>query len=285
MQYFECAPGPRLAKYIRCFWQLEDDASVSASPEPVLPDGSIEIIFNIGDAFRRHHTDNTIETQPKAIIVGQMRGPAMIQPTGHVSLFGIRFKPAGAFPFLRMPLSEITDQIPSLDCILNGHSANLEERINLAATFSERISIAEYVLSNLIDERAGPDKKSGEYRAFLAVERIAQTDGCVSIDALVDELGLSSRHLGRQFLNTVGIGPKLLARIFRFQKVFKALQQQSVNWSAIAHDCGYYDQAHLIHDFREFAGQNPTGYLVQQHDISDCFTRKDFMSDFSNTSV
>jgi len=212
-----------------------------------------------------------------------MRSPAMIQPTGRVSLFGIRFKPCGAFPFLRMPLSEITDQIPSLGCILNGRVRNLEERINLAASFRERISIAESVLFDLIDEKVVSDKQSGEYRASLAVERIAQTDGCVSIDTLVDELGLSNRHLGRQFLNTVGIGPKLLARIFRFQKVFKALQQQSGNWSAIAHDCGYYDQAHLIHDFREFSGQSPTGYLIQEHNISDCFTKKDFMSDFSNT--
>src|SRR5438128_6487525 len=104
MQYLECAPGPRLSKYIRCFWQLEDDASISNSAEPVLPDGSIEIVFNLADSFRRYHSDNTIETQPKTILVGQMRGPATIQPTGRVSLFGIRFRPYGAFPFLRMSL-------------------------------------------------------------------------------------------------------------------------------------------------------------------------------------
>jgi AraC-like DNA-binding protein len=283
MQYIECAPGPRLAKYIRCFWQLQDDASTSNSAEPVLPDGSIEIVFNLADTFRRHHADTTIETQPKTIIVGQMRGPAMIQAMGRVSLFGIRFKPCGAFPFLRTPLSELTDQIPSLDCILNGRTANLEERINLASSFRERIMIMESVLSGLMDEKALSDTHSGEHRACMAAERIAETDGCISIDELVNEFGLSSRHLGRQFLNTVGIGPKLLARIFRFQKVFRALSHQTVNWSAIAYDCGYYDQAHLIRDFREFAGQNPTGYLEGEHNISDCFTKKDSMSDFSNT--
>jgi AraC-like DNA-binding protein len=207
----------------------------------------------------------------------------MIQPTGRVSLFGIRFKPSGAFPFLRMPLSEVTERIPNLDCILNGRVANLEEGINLASSFRERIAIAESVLSNLADERSLSDKQSGEYRAFMAVERIAQADGCVSIDELVREVGLSGRHLGRQFLNTVGVGPKLLARIFRFQKVFKALQDQSPSWSSIAYECGYYDQAHLIRDFNEFAGQSPNSYLAQQHDISDCFTKIDPRSDFSNT--
>src|SRR5215471_9570479 len=126
MQYFECAPGPRLAKYIRCFWQLEDDVSAAGSAEPVLPDGSIEIVFNLADSFLRYHADSTIETQPKTILVGQMLGPAMIQPTGRVSLFGIRFKPSGAFPFLRMPLSEVTERIPGLDCILNSRAASLE---------------------------------------------------------------------------------------------------------------------------------------------------------------
>src|SRR5882724_10159209 len=157
MQYAEAQPSFRLARYIRCFWQLQDDATVTDSAEPVLPDGSIEIIFNLADPFRRYHADNTVETQPKAILVGQMRGPAMIQPTGRVSLFGIRFKPCGAFPFLRMPLVEVSERIPSLDCILNGRAANLEERINLASSFHERISIAESMLLKLIDERAISD--------------------------------------------------------------------------------------------------------------------------------
>jgi len=283
MQYLECAPGPRLSKYIRCFWQLDDDASISNSAEPVLPDGSIEIVFNLADPFRRHHSDNTIETQPKTILVGQMRGLSMIQLTGRVSLFGIRFKPCGAFPFLQMPLSEVTERIPDLGSVLNGRAANLEERINLAGSFRERITIAESILLNLINDCAISDRQSGEYRAFQAAERIAQTDGCVPIDELVDTVGLSSRHLGRQFLNIVGIGPKLLARIYRFQKVFKALQDQSPRWSSIAYECGYYDQAHLIRDFNEFAGQNPTGYLARPHEISDCFTKKTLMSDFSNT--
>src|SRR5215831_9871149 len=115
MQYCEARPSPRLTEYVKCFWQLRDDAPASHSPDPVLPDGSMEIVFNLADPFRRYHPDGLSEIQPKAILVGQMTVHTMIAPTGRISLFGIRFHANGAFPLLRMPLNEFANRIPNVD--------------------------------------------------------------------------------------------------------------------------------------------------------------------------
>src|SRR6185503_4901844 len=79
--------------------------------------------------------------------------------------------------------------------------------------------------------------------------RIVDTAGKVSVDQLASDAGISSRQLERRFLREVGLGPKLLGRIIRFQHVFRAVEQCDATWSAIAVECGYYDQAHLIRDF------------------------------------
>src|SRR5688500_8015776 len=115
MQYRETLPSPRLAGFVKCYWTLEQGAFEAVKvPEPVVPDGCIEIIFNLADRFERLHGENRAETQPATLVAGQMRKSVLIRPTGHVRLFGVRFQPAGAFRFFRFSLSELTDRIDGL---------------------------------------------------------------------------------------------------------------------------------------------------------------------------
>src|SRR5262245_60769920 len=104
MRYREIQPSSHLARYVKCYWTLEaSSASPSDRPEPVIPDGRIELIFNLADPFCRYYSDGNIETQPLGIVAGQMRNSAVIGPSGVVSLFGVRFRYAGAAPFFAFP--------------------------------------------------------------------------------------------------------------------------------------------------------------------------------------
>jgi transcriptional regulator GlxA family with amidase domain len=114
--------------------------------------------------------------------------------------------------------------------------------------------------------------------------RIVESGGRVSVDRLATGAGISSRQLERRFLREIGIGPKLLGRIVRFQQVFRAVERLDSAWASIAVECGYYDQAHLIRDFNQFAGQTPAVLLAERSALTEAFTRKARMSDFSNTS-
>jgi len=129
MKYSEAQPAS-LAHYVKCFWSLERERPEDvAAKEPILPDGCVEIVFNLGDRFQRFHADGTIELQPRSIIAGQMRGSVLIGPTGRVRLFGIRFQPAGAGAFFRFPLFEITDRIEPLQAVWSNEGCYLIEKL------------------------------------------------------------------------------------------------------------------------------------------------------------
>ena len=187
-----------------------------------------------------------------------MTGPILISSTGPVQLLGIRFHPGGTLPFLRLPLHEVTDQVVDL----GGLASKLERELLSAASQSpllkEKVTAVEALLTNQL-----LSAKDNSWLITLAA-RIVDSGGLVAIDRLAGDAGISSRQLERRFLREVGLGPKLLGRIIRFQQVFRAVEQCNTAWAEIAIECGYYDQAHLIRDFNQFARQTPAVLFSNQ---------------------
>jgi len=278
MHYREFQVSPVLSNYVECIWSLEGTAELNPStPERLLPDGCIELILNLGDLFREHNESGQEELQPERFVVGQMTRPVLVSPTGQVQLLGIRFAPGGTLPFLPCKPGELTDCITSLADITNSLDIELSGWLYEAVELPEKIRFVE----SLLIKRMLATRISSPLQH--AVFRIVGSGGQTSIDALAADMGIGGRHLERRFLNEVGLGPKLLCRILRFQQVFRAVEREDHNWARIAADCGYYDQAHLIRDFRQFAGQTPTVLFDQFTGLTEMFTRKHRMSDFSNT--
>ena len=275
MRYREIIPQPPLNKHVECFWTLESSAP-STEPERILPDGCIELILNFGDRFSQH-CDRTRKLQPKNFLVGQMTGPIMISPSGPVELIGIRFHPGGTLPFLRMPLHDVTDQVVELGSLSSTLERDLLRAASESSALSEKIRAIEQFLSTCL--------ATSKYDSWLMniAARIVDSRGLIAVDDLAGDAGISSRQLERRFLREVGVGPKLLGRIIRFQQVFRAVEQGSNAWAEIAVECGYYDQAHLIRDFNQFAQQTPAVLFSSQSALTESFTRKSRKSDFYNT--
>jgi len=269
MRYEEFRPAEPLAHHVKCIWILESDSSFSTSPERILPDGCTEIVFHLGDPFQQHHQDGTTRQQPLAMMVGQMRNYLMIQPTGKVSVLGVRFWPAGAYPFLQIPQHEIAGRVIGLDTVLGSFARELHSKIADAVSAAERFRLVENALLARLNQSRQPDD-----RLSKAIALILQAGGCLPMEALASRIGVNSRGLDRAFNTRVGIPPKTLCRIVRFQQVFKVLEHQNAgpNWPQIALDCGYYDQSHFIKDFKAFAGKEPTAYLAEQNRMSQHFT-------------
>ena len=94
---------------------------------------------------------------------------------------------------------------------------------------------------------------------------ITRERNCARIGEIADEIGISHKHLLREFDRCVGLAPKLFARLCAFQRVIQSVgHKPSVDWAATAATCGYYDQAHLIREFRAFSGLTPTEYLTRR---------------------
>ncbi len=275
MRYHEIRPRPPLNSFVECFWTLEGDGpQPDGAAERILPDGCVELILNFGERFSQH-TNGRKNLQPHHFLVGQMSGPILISPNGTVRLLGIRFHPGGTSPFLRVPMNELTDRVTELASL----STDLERELLEACEGEPAITQVEAVLTARLI-RGAHDSLPMKLAA-----RIVSSAGLVSIDQLASDAGISSRQLERRFMRDVGVGPKLLSRILRFQQVFRAVERVDPAWASIAVECGYYDQAHLIRDFNQFAGQTPAVLFSQQSALTEAFTRKARTSHFSNTAL
>jgi AraC-like DNA-binding protein len=279
MRYREFQVTPHLSKNVECLWLLEDhDRREYSVPERLLPDGCVELILNLGARFQEHKEPGRCDLQPSRFIVGQMTQPVLVSPTGTVTLLGIRFLPGGTLPFFPFPAYELTNTIAPLADIAGTLDRQLSGQIYDDHKLTEMIAMVEALLIRQMRQK---EEKGMSLRA--AVSRIIRSGGLTSVDRLAADFGISGRQLERRFLNEVGIGPKLLSRILRFQQVFRAVERSDKNWARIAVDCGYYDQAHLIRDFRQFAGETPSGLFEHFTPFAEFFTRKRRMSDFYNT--
>lgn len=262
MDYREIRPKPPLSDHIECFWVLQGYGQVQSPPERLLPDGCIELILNFGDPFNEHISATGLtEPQPLRFIVGQMTRPVLISPTGRIDILGVRFAPGGALPFIRIPLNELTDSIVNL--------SDIDPALDREIAECSNPEMVESLLTRLLVSRYFPNS---EVRS--ATSYIVNSNGRVPVDQLANEIGISGRQLERRFLREVGLPPKLLSRILRFQQVFRAVEHPAMNWAAVAADCGYFDQAHLIRDFRQFAGRTPSIQFEDFTRFSEMFTRK-----------
>lgn len=273
MHYQEIQPSPALASYVKCFWILEGQgAGPDTTPkERILPDGSPEILVNFGDRFRWYGSDDSSLLQPVSFAYGQLRRHIEVGPTGNVGIIAVRFHPHGAAPFLAMPMNELADAFTDLSDLAGRDGTNLQERILNAPDNRQRVAHFEEFLSGRLKRGRADDALIGH-----SVRRIVASAGRLSVGALSDETGISLRHLERRFVSTVGMSPKLLARIVRFQKVLGHLRSDRPgSLTSLSYDCGYYDQAHFIRDFKTFSGISPRQYLVEETEFASFFTESE----------
>jgi len=256
---------------------LEGEPADDHCPEPILPDGCVEIILNFGSRFEEIDQAGDHHLQPRHLLVGQMTRPVLIVPSGRVELIGIRFQPGGTIPFLRASMQEVVNSVVNLGALSGKLEQELLTSVDRETTLRERVAGLEIALAR----RLGEWKQQSQLTNLTA--SIVRTGGRISVDTLAQQAATSPRQLRRKFLQEVGIGPKLLCRLLRFQQVFRAIGGQDPEWANVAVECGYYDQAHLINDFRQFANQTPAVLLAQNTGLTEAFLRKNRASVFSNT--
>ncbi|MFZ1699984.1 MAG: helix-turn-helix domain-containing protein [Pyrinomonadaceae bacterium] len=268
MHYEEISPSEPLKRHVKCFWALKiDDAVQVGQPETVLPDGSLEIVFNLADRFRRIHADGKVELQPQTIVVGQMRRYVTIEPTGRVDLLGVRFHTAGAYHLFKCSLSQLTDKIVELDSILGRDRSHLVERIHTARSTRERVAIVENLLL-----RSPTKPRSNENVVEVVKDHIERHAGGVSIYSTARQFGVSQRQLERHFLDLVGVSPKFYSRIVRLQGFLAAVRSSSqTDLLTTALQFGFYDQPHFVREFTGFAGKSPTAFFRDQNRMADAF--------------
>ena len=263
MRYAEYAPSPALARVVHCYWFLEGGGT--GVPEPIIPDGRLEIILHYGVRFARHHLDGTVERQPAALIVGQMLAPISVGYTGMAGVAGIRLRPAAAGTVLRGRAAELTNRAVDLEDLF-GPMGTLRERLALARDDAARVRLLEHWLAAAVVGAPAAD-------IDCAVTTIAASGGTASLVAVAAATGLSLRQLERRFLADVGVAPKTFARMVRLQAALRRIAAGQP-LADVAQACGYYDQPHMTRDFSRLAATSPAAWQQCAGDLTPLFVER-----------
>jgi AraC-like DNA-binding protein len=161
--------------------------------------------------------------------------------------------PLGARMALGVPMHELARRSVELEDVIGGEARTLADRLHATPSWDERIDLVTRALERRLRDAAAPPPD-----VAWAWSRLEETDGRTRISELAATLGCSGKHLAARFREYVGLPPKLVARTMRFRRAARLLADHPLD--EVAYACGYYDQAHLDRDFREFAGTTPTVY-------------------------
>ncbi|MEJ2158085.1 MAG: helix-turn-helix domain-containing protein [Desulfobacteraceae bacterium] len=269
MLFQEHQPPSFLQPYVRYYWTLQLDASVvPPSGQRILAE-SFEFMFNLGAPIQIVNCDAQAKHIPETGITGPMSRPMRLRCTGPIHLFGICFHPGGGYPFFKYPAHELVDQSPDVDDLWGSKGREFVAQIHDdGQTVESRIDLTNIYLASCLQSKRREDEVTQK-----AMETIESCKGCITIEQLAYRLGLSRRHLTRRFKERIGMTPKQLCRSIRFKQVYKRMETASHDaWADMAVTCGYYDQSHLINEFRYFTGSSPDAYFSSSTQSPDFFT-------------
>jgi AraC-like DNA-binding protein len=256
MEYVSKVPGPPLDGLIDDLYYLEGAPPYSrlmlpAAPAPLL-------IVNLGAPFLiRAGTDaEAVEYPDGCVVTTPTRAWEFGYPTPTRSV-GVHFRPWGLAPFLPMPAAQLRDRPATVAQIWGQVTiAELRDRLTRADAPHKMLTLLEDELTRRLRAIDGLDLVRHMSSA------IAATGGAVPISDLGVAAHASSTYVAKRFKAVVGVTPKRLARSYRFTATVLVIDVAApINWAEVAAGAGYFDQAHFVHEFREFTGLTPTRYV------------------------
>lgn len=255
-------PRAALSAFVRHYWFLEMEAGEGLGvAQRVVPNGYVELTFHFADKLRKVKT--TEELQPNIIISGQKTGFFDVIPTGKTSMLSVQFFPHSAGLFFDIPINELADETFDLREIAGLAADELEEKLCYRDGIDSKVALIEQFLEARLSERNIYDQQRIAHNITLINTLNAQ----LTVDELAADACLSRKQHERVFKKMVGLSPKQFLKVIRFQYALLAHQQHSnESLTELAYRCGYYDQSHMISDFRELSGITPGQYF------NDCDT-------------
>lgn len=209
---------------------------------------------------------NLAPARSRSFVVGLHDTHSLVESPGERSCVQVALTPLGAHLLFGLPMRELRNRVVDLSDLFGTGADLLVERLAETPTWEGRFALLDQALLRRLDvaRPASPD-------VAWAWSRLIETGGRLRVAALCEQLGCSRKHLVRRFDEQVGLAPKTYARVLRFEHAIRALDHRDgCRWgppppegagmgaAELALACGYYDQAHMVRDFRQFAGVSPS---------------------------
>jgi len=257
-----CAPPLDLAPFVESFWETR--GTVGYGYEKLLPTGTVEFMINLGpsQAVLQCPTDKNPKTFRDAWIAGIQDVPMFTAPAHGNDTFVTHFvsaslRPEAVCELFGVDAIDTSGIVIDAEDMLGREIRSLRDRIGEATDTRLRFDALAKFLRTQRRLRARPVP----FAAVWAMGRTLATHGNLRVDDLCSELGVSRKHLNTVYKSAAGLSPKMYARLARFRSVVDCLHGAEKPWVGIAADRGYFDQAHLIRDFKQFAGEAPNSFL------------------------
>lgn len=268
MAFVQSSPSLFLQPYIMSYWAYQGAANTLLE-DYTYPDGCQEVIFNIETEVLKQDSNGILSKNPAIEIIGQLTKPYMISAYGSQLYFGVRFHPHGFSSFSRTSIEDLKDQNIDAREIFSDDIVSFLEHCKSLDSFTHFVQYANrYFLKKSFDIAT----RLESYKLVSAcIKTLQTTHHDLSIADLCKHYSVSQRWLQVQFKNYIGISPKTLQKIFRFNSGIHLLNGREQQLTDVAMESGYYDQAHFNREFKALSGVTPRAYRDRAHPINQHF--------------
>ena len=213
--------------------------------------------FFLGGSYKTFHCS---EDQSIPFARCTIRGPRThrkyrIEITEDFICFSIRFKPTGIYKLLGIPMNEFCDQAVDASLLKPAIFTAITDQLMACENLHDCITLIEPFLLDLL---------ARNHRGTSAIDQLAtliRNTPAKRISALYKDIPVSGRHLERNFIKEIGVSPKTYSNLLRFEKVMQAKKARPTEtWSSLAYEFNYFDQMHLVKDFRKYLNISPGAF-------------------------
>ncbi len=264
-------PDAVLHPFIQCYVQRVSKAGEVI--EPVFPRAGTMLIFQFAALYEvKEYETEQLRPSWVATVIGpiEARRTRLILRDDVVSL-DVLFRPLGLYRLFGVPISPLTGGGAEGHAVLGPKVSSLYQRLGNAESFVDQVELLDRFFLHRLQRDRPLDPTAG------AMQRLAS--GKCNVGDASRIAGISERQFERRSLEWVGVSPRALARVSRFQRAIAEYRSGHSSWINIAHKVGYYDQMHLIRDFHDLGGGAPTQVMKE---ISDEHLISFFAGDRNN---
>lgn len=250
----QISPSASLAPYIKSYTVVTIDNDLR--DEVFYPSGYIDLIINISGGAAATIINGKRKDTPDIELLGHLTLPTRLTVAQGTSVLIARIYPYAATLFFSDPLSEFTNYATDMYDVAKSENRDLYDRIMQAESLHAKINVLETYFLQQLKKNENRIKKAAILQELS--QQFLMNHHTLDLSALAKDSGLSERYIQKLYLMNMGISPSSFAAVMRFNKSLQMVLNTPESLTTIAYDCGYYDQAHFIKEFKKFTGITPS---------------------------
>jgi len=258
MEFKYFTPADVLKPYIRHFYFFESDSEYEFD-DIVFPSGDIEVIFNLGEGIWQSSVANVFLKNPPIELWGQITRPLAIRSSGKHTMLGIKFFTHSASYLLNDDIGVFNDKVSDFSDILGNQVKHLYEQLLETKENVERIGLLELFMIKRVIANEKKSFKINKVGNILTSIKKDPTE--INLGQVASKHGITPRYLHKLIYKHTGLSPVSFNKIARFQHSLKLITRNTMSFTSVAYDSGYFDQSHFIRDFKSFTGVTPSAYM------------------------